>query len=218
MMNYRIVFAFFLFVFCLSPFIPDVFSEPSVSIKMEKTTYTYCEKLFYIIEVSEVTGDPAIIHIRDESGKGSSAISIPIGALQNPIPSLGAFQKEIFPTGKYFIDVQYSGTQTSAEFNLINSDKICLPEVIKPILINWLSGNISDGFMIDAIQKYVDERLIKIPFEINEENVYNITIPNWVKNVGQWWIQGGISDDEFAQCVNYLAEKKFIHVFVESEI
>ena len=185
---------------------------------MEKTTYTYCEKLFYTIEVSEVTGDPAIIHIRDESGKGSSAIPIPIGALQNPIPSLGAFQKEIFPTGKYFIDVQYSGSQTSAEFNLIDSDRICFPEVIKPILVNWLSGNISDGFMADAIQKYVDERLIKIPFEISEENVYDITIPSWVKNVGQWWIQGGISDDEFAQCVNYLAEKRFIHVVLESEI
>ncbi|MBL7001295.1 MAG: hypothetical protein ISR80_00815, partial [Nitrosopumilus sp.] len=55
-------------------FLPAANAESSVSIIMEKTTYSYCEKLFYIIEVSEVTGEPAIIHIRDESGKGSSAI------------------------------------------------------------------------------------------------------------------------------------------------
>lgn len=217
-MEPKIIFVFFLFVFCVSPILPNAFSEPSVSIIMEKTSYTYCEKLFYTIEVSEITGDPAIIHIRDEAGKGSSAIPIPILSLQNPVPSSGAFQEEIFPLGKYFIDVQYSGAQTSAEFNLVDSDKICFPEVIKPILINWLSGNISDGFMIDAIQKYVDERLIKIPFEINEDNVYDITIPSWVKNVGQWWIQSGISDEEFAQCVNYLIEKKLIYVIVKSEI
>ena len=78
-------------------FIPSAFAEPTVNITMDKTTYTYCERLFYIIEVSEVTGDPAIIHIRDESGKGSSAIPIQISNLQNPIPSLIAFEKNIFP-------------------------------------------------------------------------------------------------------------------------
>ena len=48
-------------------FLPEIHAEPTVSIIMEKTTYSYCEKLFYTIEVSEITGDPAIIHIRDES-------------------------------------------------------------------------------------------------------------------------------------------------------
>ena len=77
-------------------FVPDVNAEPSVTIIMEKTTYSYCEKLFYIIEVSEITGESAIIHIRDEAGKGSSAIPIPITNLQNPIPSLFVFEKEVF--------------------------------------------------------------------------------------------------------------------------
>jgi len=92
-------------------FLPDVHAEPSVTIIMEKTTYSYCEKLFYIIQVSEITGEPAIIHIRDETGKGSSAIPIPITNLQNPVPSLIAFEEEIFPLGKYFIDVEYSGSE-----------------------------------------------------------------------------------------------------------
>jgi len=197
-------------------FLPDVHAEPSVNIIMEKTTYSYCEKLFYIIEVSEITGDPAIIHIRDETGKGSSAIPIPITNLQNPVPSLIAFEEEIFPLGKYFIDVEYSGTEITAEFNLIDSNKICIPGVVKPILTNWLTGNISDGFLMDAFQKYVDKEIIDIPFEINENNVYEIDIPDWVKNVGYWWVQGVISDEDFAQVVNYLIDKKIISMPTET--
>ena len=86
-------------------FLPAVHAEPSVSIVMDKTTYSYCEKLFYTIEVSEITEDTAIIHIRDEIGKTSSAISIPIINLQTPVPPLIAFEEKIFLLGKYFIDI-----------------------------------------------------------------------------------------------------------------
>jgi len=203
-------------VISFAVFLPDVHAEPSVTIIMEKTTYSYCEKLFYIIEVSEITGEPAIIHIRDETGKGSSAIPIPITNLQNPVPSLIAFEEEIFPLGKYFIDVEYSGAKTTSEFNLIDSNIVCIPGVIKPILTNWLTGNISDGFLMDAFQKYIDKEIIDIPFEINENNVYGIDIPDWVKNVGYWWIEGALSDEDFAQVVNYLIDKKIISLSTEA--
>ena len=198
-------------------FLSPVYAEPSVTIIMEKTTYSYCEKLFYIIEVSEITEEFAIIHIRDETGKGSSAIPIPITNLQNPVPSLIPFEAEIFPLGKYFIDVEYSGIKITSEFNLIDSNIVCIPEVIKPILTNWLTGNISDGFLMDAFQKYIDKEIIYIPFEINENNVYEIDIPDWVKNVGYWWIEEVISDEDFAQVVNYLIDKKIIALPVEME-
>ncbi len=189
---------------------PQIHAESSVSIIMEQTTYVYCEKLFYIIEVSEITGEPAIIHIRDETGKGSSAIPIQITSLQNPIPSLVAFQADIFPLGKYFIDVEYSGVKDTAEFELIASDSICIPELIKPIMANWISGKISDGFLIDAFQRYVDSQLIHVPFEIDESNVYDIDIPEWVKNIGYWWIEGVISDDNLSKAMNYLLDKNII--------
>ncbi len=102
-------------------FLPAAYAVPSINIIMEKTTYSYCERLFYIIEVSEITGESAIIHIRDESGKGSSAIPIEITNLQNPIPALFPFEKNSgFALGKYFIDVEYSGAEFTAEFNLID--------------------------------------------------------------------------------------------------
>ena len=47
--------------------------------------------------------------------------------------------------------------QTTAEFTLIDSDKVCIPETIKPIMANWLSGNISDGFLIDAFEKFIQK-------------------------------------------------------------
>ena len=189
---------------------PTISAEPSVTIVMEKTTYSYCERLFYIIEVSEVTGEPAIIHIRDESGKGSSAIPIEIANLKNPIPSLLAFEREVFPLGKYFVDVEYAGSKFTAEFNLIDSDNICIPEVIKQFMIEWLNDKMSDGYLIDAFQKYVDVRLIDIPFEINDKNIHEIDMPDWIKNVAYWWVQGIISDKDFAQTISYLVDENII--------
>lgn len=203
--------------FCITVFLPQVHAEQAVSIIMEKTTYTYCEKLFYTIKVSEVTGEPAIIHIRDETGKGSSAIPIQITDLENPIPSLIPFEKEVFPLGKYFIDVKYGNSNTTAEFELIDSDNICIPGLIKPIMSNWLSGNISDGFLMDAFEKYVDNKLVSIPFEINESNVYNIRIPEWVKNIGYWWIEESITDDELGRAINYLVNRNIIELPTEIE-
>jgi hypothetical protein len=204
----------------ISAFLPQVHAEQEVSIIMEKTTYQYCEKLFYVIEVSEITGDPAIVHIRDETGKGSSAIPIAIKELQNPVPSLIPFEAEIFPLGKYFLDVEYSGSEYTAEFNLVGSDNICIPEVIKQFLIEWLNEKMPDGYLIDAFQRYVDPKLIEIPFEINDENILEIDIPDWVKNVAYWWVQGAISDNDFAQMINYLIDEKIIssHARIENGI
>ena len=216
-------------------FAPSVFAEPTVNIVMEKSSYSYCERLFYIIEVSEVTGDPAIIHIRDESGKGSSAIPIQISNLQNPVPSLFAFEKEIFPLGKYFVDVQYSGAEFTAEFELEYSENICIPESVRQFMTEWLINDREkneepihqydarnskdknlDGYLIQIIQKYVNPKLIEIPFEINGENIEDIWIPDWVKNIAYWWIQGGVSDKELAEVINYLVNQNIITTSVET--
>ena len=191
-------------------FLPTVYAEPTVNIIMDKTTYKYCERLFYIIEVSEISGDPAIIHIRDETGKGSSAIPIEISKLQNPIPSIIAFEKDTFPLGKYFVDVEYSGSEFTVEFNLIDSDNICIPAVIKQFVIEWINDKMSDGHLMDAFQKYVNVKLIDVPFEINDESILKIDIPDWVKSVGYWWVQGVVSDKDFAQMLNYLIDEKII--------
>ena len=190
--------------------LPSVYATPTVEILMEKTTFKYCEKLFYTIQVSEVTGESAIIHIRDQSGKGSSAIPIPISKLQNPIPSMIPFDAEIFPLGKYFIDVDYAGVKDSAEFDLIDSENICIPIVMKQVAFSWIDDKMSDGFFIDAINKFVDKEIISIPDKINEKNLENIHIPKWVKNTVGWWLEDKISDNEVSQAIQYLINKEII--------
>ncbi|MCP2505860.1 MAG: hypothetical protein NLN56_02450 [Nitrosopumilus sp.] len=174
--------------------ITSAYAEPEISIIMEKTTYTYCEKLVYSIKVSEITGDAAIIHIRDGAGGSSSAIPIPIEKLLNPIPSLHAFEKEIFPLGQYFIDVQYLGIQTSAEFNLIDSDNMCISEAMQPVVVKWINGEFTDGMLISGFQNIVDKKLITVPFEFTEKNIDKLNIPEWVKSIGKGWVMGIISE------------------------
>jgi len=193
------------------------YAEPQISIIMEKTTYTYCEKLVYSIEVSEITGDLAIIHIRDGAGGKSSAIPIPIEKLSNQIPSLHAFEKDIFPLGKYFIDVEYLGVKTTAEFNLIDSDNMCISEAMQPVVVRWINGEFTDGMLISGFQNIVDKKLITIPFELTEKNIDSLDIPNWVKSIGKGWVMGIISDQMFVQNLQYLIDEKIISFPTERE-
>jgi hypothetical protein len=195
----------------------SAYAEPEIAIIMEKTTYTYCERLVYSIEVSEITGDPAIIHIRDGAGGKSSAIPIPIEKLSNSVPSPHAFEKDIFPLGKYFIDVEYLGIQITSEFNLIDSDNMCISEAMQPVVVRWINGEFTDGMLISGFQNIVDKKLIDIPFELTEKNIDDLNIPQWVKSVGKGWIMGIISDQMFVQNLQYLIDEKIISFPMERE-
>ena len=208
---------FFLILIGSTGVLTSAYADPSVTIIMEKTTYTYCEKLVYSIEVSEITGDPAIIHIRDGAGGKSSAIPIPIEKLSNPIPSLHAFEKNIFPLGKYFIDVQYLGIETSTEFNLIDSDNMCISEAIQPVVVRWINGEFTDGMLISGFQNIVDKKLIDIPFEFTEKNIDKLNIPEWVKGIAKGWVMGIISDQMFVQNLQYLIDEKIISFPIDTE-
>ena len=74
-----------------------------------------------------------------------------------------------FPLGKYFIDLQYLGLQTTAEFNLIDSDNKCVPQAMQPIVVRWMNGEFTDGMLISGFQNIVDKKLINVPFEITEK-------------------------------------------------
>jgi hypothetical protein len=201
---------FFMILIGSTGLVTSVFAESQISIIMEKTTYTYCERLVYSIEVSEITGEPAIIHIRDGAGGKSSAIPIPIEKLLNQIPSLHAFEKDIFPLGTYFIDVEYLGIETTAEFNLIDSDNMCISEAMQPVVVRWINGEFTDGMLISGFQNIVDKKLIDIPFEFTEKNIDSLHIPEWVKSVGKGWVMGIVSDEMFVKNLQYLIDEKII--------
>ncbi len=54
---------------------------------------------------------------------------------------------------KYFIDVEYSGSEFTAEFNLIDSNNICIPGLIKQFMIEWLNDKMPDVYLMDYISK-----------------------------------------------------------------
>jgi hypothetical protein len=179
---------------------------------LDQTTFSYGEKLIYTIEVSEITGDLAIIHIRDESGKGSSAIPIEISNLKTEIKSPFPFEKQVFPEGKYFIDLQYSGGEHTAEFDLVDSGVMVIPYYTKEIASRWVNNEITGGFFIDAIQKTVEKDAINIPYVMDKENFEKIFIPDWIKIIVIWWLEEKISDETFANAFQHLIDKKVITV------
>jgi len=192
--------------------VPNASAAPSVQILMDQSTFSYGEKLVYTIEVSEVTGELAIIHIRDEAGKGSSAIPIEILELKTEVPSSYPFEKQVFREGKYFIDIQYSGVEYTAEFNLIDSGNIVISFQTKQIAYGWVNNEISGGILIDAIQKTVEKDAINIPYTIDRENLEKIYIPDWVKIITAWWLEEKISDGTFANAFQHLIDEKIITV------
>jgi len=135
----------------------------------------------------------------------------------NPIPSLHAFEKDIFPLGQYFIDVQYLGIETSAEFNLIDSDNMCISEAMQPVVVKWINGEFTDGMLISGFQNIVDKKLITIPFEFTEKNIDKLNIPEWVKSIAKGWVMGIISDKMFVQNLQYLIDEKIISFPIEGE-
>lgn len=197
--------SFLLIIFIIGMIgMPIAFATPTVKIQMDKTVYTYGEKLFYVIEVSEVTGEIATIYIRDEQGKGSSGIPILITELKTPVPSAYPFEKEIFSTGKYFVDVEYSGASDSIEFELIDSGNIVIPFWIKQVAYFWISDQISDENFADAIEFLIKNEIIIVP-ETEKESIGNNTqIPSWIKTNTTWWLEEKISDTDFALGIQYL--------------
>ena len=193
-------------------FFANASAAPTIQILMNQTNFSFGEKLAYTIEVSEVTGDLAIIHIRDNSGKGSSAIPIEILKLKTEIPSPYPFEKQVFQEGKYFIDLQYSGAEHTAEFYLTDSGNIVIPYYTKEIAGNWVNNEISGGILIDAIQKTVEKDAINSPKRIDKENREKIYIPGWVKIITIWWLDEKITDGTFANSFQYLIDKRIITV------
>ncbi len=185
-----------------------VYAAPTVSIYTEKEVYSYGDFLTFTIEVSEITEDLAILHIIDESGKSSSAIPIPITELKTVVPSPFPFESEVYPLGTYTLEIQYSDSTDTTEFELIDSGKFLLPIGTKQVAVAWIEGDISDTFFMKFL---IRENPTLFSTEQNSEPE-NVKIPHWVKAITGWWIDEKISDKEFVTALEYLIKVGIIVV------
>lgn len=189
----------------------NVFAS-SVSISTDKPTYTYGDYLTFTIEVSELNGENAILHIRDESAVTSSPINLPITKLKTVITSPKPFDSTVYKTGKYFLEIEYNGNKDETEFTLVESDKIIIPLWIKELGSYWTQKQIDDKTFSQGIQFLIDQGIIKVPTPEENQDVHEVIIPQWVKTSTQWWIEGKITDNEYGMAIQHLIKIGIIKV------
>lgn len=184
--------------------VSTIYAAPTVNIQPEKKIYNYGDKLSFTIEVSEITGELAFLHIIDELGQSSSAIPLSITELKTVVPSPYQFESTIYPQGKYTLQIEYSGTMASTEIELIDSGKVVIPFWIKDFAKYWYNGEISDKEFAKGIEFLIKENIIVVPESKSQDATNSVKIPSWVKTSTGWWIEEKISDTEFSKSIEYL--------------
>jgi len=58
----------------------------------------------------------------------------------------------------------------------------------------------------------IKESIIKVPPITSGEAPQNAVIPDWVRNNAGWWSEGLISDEDFANGIQYLIQQGIISV------
>ena len=187
------------------------FATPTLEISTSKQTYEYGDYLSITFRVSELTGQPIIIHIVDSSGKASAPINIPINKLNYTITSPFPFYKTNYSPGKYSINTEYSGIKTSAYFNIIDSDKIAIPTEYKTLVKTWLQESATNNDYAGLIRELIHADIIKVT-NYHDQTTNSIHIPNWFKNNSKWWSEDLISDNDFGLAIQYLINAKIIIV------
>ncbi len=118
-----------------------------------------------------------------------------------------AFYKTTFSPGIYHIDVQYSGSNATTTFKIIDSDKIAIPPQYKIVAQSWSDGQTTDQVFAEQINSLIQYQIIKVS---HTEIIYSLKIPSWLKNNAKWWSDGSISDSDFGLAIQYLINVKLM--------
>ena len=194
------------------PYMDQTFAALSVSIETSQETYHYGDNLSMTIIVSEITGDIATVYIIDTEERKSILLSPPIIQETTEFPSRFPFDATIWKTGTYTLEVEYSGAKSSVQFSIEDTGEIALPFWIKDLAKMWITEPlVTDKDFARAIEYLIQKEIIKIPYTEPEGEAVS-SIPDWVKNNAEWWIDEKISDTEFTLSLQYLVQKGIITV------
>jgi hypothetical protein len=177
------------------------FATPSIEISTGKSVYEYGDFLSINFQVSELTGSDVIIHIIDSSNKTSAPIELTLYNGNTTITAPNPFYKTTFSPGTYHIDAEYSGSNATTSFNLIDSGKIAIPVELKTIA--------NSGDYVGLIRELINDNIINVASYNNQTNQVAY-IPQWFKNTGILWSENLISDNEFGSSMQYLIQKGII--------
>ncbi len=184
-------------------------SAISLSIQTDKKEYHYSDLLSFVIKVSDITEKTLTLHIRDESGKNSQPIVLPITNTTTTITAKESFDPTVYKPGIYYLDAEYSGAKASTSFKIINSGKIVIPSAIKTLAELWSKGLATDKDFARGIDELIKEKIIIL--ESEHKGSSSVTkIPAWIKTNAGWWAQDKISDSDFALGIQYLIRNGII--------
>ncbi|MGI0008801.1 MAG: hypothetical protein ACRD92_04195 [Nitrosopumilaceae archaeon] len=187
-------------------------SAISLSIHTDKSEYQYDDLLSFVIQVSDVTGKPLTLHIRDESGKNSAPIVLQIVNATTAITARESFDPTVYKSGVYYLDVEYSGAKASTSFKIISTDMIVIPSWVKNLGKWWSEELVTDRDFARGIEYLIKEKIIIIPESVNQDSSTVTKIPAWIKTNAGWWADNRISDSDFALGIQYLIRNGIITV------
>ena len=211
-MKNSVIFVSLLILMSFVPILNLADAEPAVSIETSQSVYGYGDFLSITINVSEVTGDFATIHITDPSQKKSILLQPPISQETHSFPSNHTFDSAIWKSGSYILELEYSGATASTQFSIQDSGEVAIPFWIRDLAKMWITEPlVTDKDFGRAIEYLIQHEVIKIPYTEPEGDTIT-SIPDWVKTNAEWWITGKISDTEFTVALQYLIKKGIILV------
>ena len=201
-----------LIIMAILPSIGLTFAESAISIATNQSVYEYGDHLVMIINVSEITGDDVSIYIIDPTERRSLLLQQPISQEYTEFPSKFPFDATIWKPGTYVLELEYLGDKSSTQFIIEDTGKIALPFWIKDLAHMWITEPlVTDKDFARALEYLIEKGIISIPYtEPGTETVSSI--PEWVKNNAEWWIEGKISDTEFTLALQYLVKAGIITV------
>lgn len=211
-MKNSVIFVSLLILMSFVPILNLAEAEPAVSIETSQSIYHYGEYLSITINVSEVTGDFATIHITDPSQKKSILLQPPISQETHSFPSNHPFDSAIWKSGSYILELEYSDATSSTQFSIQDSGEVAIPFWIRDLATMWITEPlVTDKDFGRAIEYLIQHEVIKIPYTEPEGDAIT-SIPDWVKTNAGWWVTGKISDTEFTVALQYLIKKGIILV------
>ena len=94
-----------------------------------------------------------------------------------------------------------------------SSNEISIPDWVRSNAGWWSSNQIKDSDFASGIEYMIEEKIIQVPRpSINEQSIEEPIIPDWVRSNAGWWSEYLISDEEFANGLQYLIENGIISV------
>ena len=195
-----------LVMLAILPSMGNALATPSISIETSQNVYEYGDFLSIVVNVSEITGDNAVVHVIDPTERKVMLLNRPITLTTTTFPSQNPFDSAIWKPGTYMLELEYSNQISSTQFSIDDSGKIVLPAWIRDVAKLWVTDQISAKEFSVAIEYMINVDIIKIPYTETTGEVAATKIPEWVKNNAGWWAVGVISDTEFTVALQYLVK------------